>query len=1063
MLFLYLFTMIIALLPATGVMAQSPLRGRVLDRDTRTPLAGVSVRVLGSAKLTVTDRDGHFQLGPVMPADSILFTGVGYQPFKVQVTSLTEDRPVLLVPISAAIEQVEINTGYYKLPKERATGSFVFIDSAEIHRIPGGNILERLRGLGSGLQFTSPDGNTASDIRIRGLATIESDEKPLIILDNFPYEGNIEDIDPNQVVNVTILKDAAAASIWGARAGNGVIVITTRQDRRDGVVNVSFRHDQSVRPKPDLFYGRDFLPSGPVMEFEKTRYGQGHFPQNNARVDPYYVELLRDLDQGSIDSSFFKLEKDRLIRTDVRREILDHLYRIGRDRTSSLSVNGGGPKYGFVVQARYGKNEDVIRGNSSDNLSLSFRNRFNPWPWLTIASDLRYGSDYTDGAARGMNSLLANPIGISPYQTLTDPDGNARSIPYGLSYRYTREAGETGLLDWDYRPLEEGTLTQKRDTRREIRINNQVSIQLNTAFNLMALYSYRISSQSSKTLHGQGSYYVRNLVNRYTQANGSLTIPNNAILLTGSPRDQAVHQFRLQGNYSREVADWGKLNLLAGAEASSSLTDLYPGVAMYNFNEELLTGTTQYNYSQLYDVRPSGRGRIPMEGSARAQSRQRDLSYYANASVSVYRHLNFSGSLRWDGSNLFGVKANQKGVPLWSLGGSWDLARQYGLLSGLFSSLKLRTTYGITGNVNRNVSHYPTIRYLQTEFPVLTAAISSYGNPSLRWEKVHIWNTAVDWSSVGGELSGSLEVYNKTGRDLISDMNMDPTSGISGSYKVNYASIRSQGVDATIGYKVQWGATIIRPIFNVSFVHNRVTALHVKDDPGIHLYLRNSPPMREGYSRDIQYAAPWHGLYTSNGQPVIYMDGHVSDRYSIKMRDYLNLDSLITVGTRIPRLFGTFMPRISYKGFEFSSRIEFKGQYVFRKGSMSPLDEYGWSYHQDYFKRWQQPGDENFTHVPAAVDLANRNADTEAIKTLYLGSDVLIERGDHIHVGDLTVQHSLMANTYMRRYFHSVTLGVSMKNPGFIWRRNKEGLDPDYGDTGFGRTRSLHFGVSCNF
>src|SRR5690606_37904197 len=164
----------------------------------------------------------------------------------------------------------------------------------------GGDILQRLDGVAAGVQFVTPNGSEASDIRIRGLATIQSDASPLIVVDNFPYEGDITSINPNDIDNITILKDAAAASIWGARAGNGVIVITTKQGRYGQKSQISATSNVTVGQKPNLLYSRNRLPSEVVMGIEKEKYESGGYYVENTQQVPFpeYVEMLIARDNG---------------------------------------------------------------------------------------------------------------------------------------------------------------------------------------------------------------------------------------------------------------------------------------------------------------------------------------------------------------------------------------------------------------------------------------------------------------------------------------------------------------------------------------------------------------------------------------------------------------------------------------------------------------------------------------------------------------------------------------------------------------------------------------------
>ncbi|SPZ88258.1 Outer membrane receptor for ferrienterochelin and colicins [Sphingobacterium multivorum] len=208
---------------------EAQVSGHVRDENS-APLHGATLALKGSGISAKTDKNGFFSFGKMELPDSLTISFMGYNTQRIAVTSANGNISIVLQKSSHTIEEVQVvNTGFYSIPKERATGSFTVVDNKLLNRSVGGNILQRLDGVTPGVQFITPNGTKASDIRVRGLATIQSDASPLIVVDNFPYDGDISSINPNDIDNITILKDGATASIWGARAGNGVIVITTKK------------------------------------------------------------------------------------------------------------------------------------------------------------------------------------------------------------------------------------------------------------------------------------------------------------------------------------------------------------------------------------------------------------------------------------------------------------------------------------------------------------------------------------------------------------------------------------------------------------------------------------------------------------------------------------------------------------------------------------------------------------------------------------------------------------------------------------------------------------------
>jgi len=213
--------------------------------------------------MTSTNAEGYYEISVPVAGSEISFKLIGYESVKLHAEN--PELNVVLKTVYAELSEVTVNTGYQTLPKERATGSFVVLDKALFNRQVSTNILDRINGIAPGIQFNgwsqitpialSPSSKNTG-INIRGISTFNASTEPLIVLDNFPYEGEISNINPNDVENITILKDAAAASIWGARAANGVIVITTKKGKQNQKMQVEFNSNVTTINKPDLYYYR---------------------------------------------------------------------------------------------------------------------------------------------------------------------------------------------------------------------------------------------------------------------------------------------------------------------------------------------------------------------------------------------------------------------------------------------------------------------------------------------------------------------------------------------------------------------------------------------------------------------------------------------------------------------------------------------------------------------------------------------------------------------------------------------------------------------------------------
>ncbi len=279
------------------------IHGRVVDEKGQ-PVAGVTVKVKGSKNATSTNDNGEFSLMSVDENGTLQFTSINMEPFEIQVNGKTDLAISLKTKFTSLGDvNVQVNTGYQTIPKERATGSFVQIDNSLLNRRVGTNILDRLEGITSGLVFNAGNiyngtrmSNELTGITIRGRSSI--DEKvsadPLIVLDNFPYDGDIGSINPNDVESITVLKDAAAASIWGARSGNGVIVITTKKGRTNQKMKIELNSNVTVGDKPDLFYSKNFISSPDFINLETLLFNNGYLMMILIRsISLYFLLLLK--------------------------------------------------------------------------------------------------------------------------------------------------------------------------------------------------------------------------------------------------------------------------------------------------------------------------------------------------------------------------------------------------------------------------------------------------------------------------------------------------------------------------------------------------------------------------------------------------------------------------------------------------------------------------------------------------------------------------------------------------------------------------------------------------
>ena len=1039
--------------------AQEKIRGIVTD-DDGNPLVGASVKYMHTDRTTLTDETGEFVLPRLGDADTLVISYLGYMPFRLPVATASNPLHIALFSDPNALEEVVVNTGYYEIPKERATGSFTYIDNKLLRRGVSTNILERLEGVVNGVQFVQPQATDASGIRVRGLSTIDADTRPLIVVDNFPYEGDINTINPNDVESITVLRDAAAASIWGARAGNGVIVINTRRGQYDQPVQISFNSNMNVIDKPDLFYSQRYLPSYKVMEIQKELFERGSYREQNQTYIPSYIELLIKKRDNLIGEAEFLRQEAFMQSTDLRKEKLKYLYQTAINQQYALGVRGGGDAYRYAFSMGYDKNRSNLVGNTNNRLNISLQNSFRIGRQLELTGTFWY----THQSARNNATSLTQDSEI--YDALLDIAGNPASAANTYRALYRESAMESGLLDWSYRPLMEMRLADNTSGNREMRMNVGLRYSFLDNFNVQTTYQYTQGDDWSRQYYHPDSYYVRNLVNRFTQSDGTQVIPYGGVLEMGSPTDGFSHSARGQINYSRQFGVDHQVVALAGAELRARIVQMMPNLRIFNYDDDLGTGVTQLDYLTRWPTRPTGSNRIPLSNSTAtspSKHTNHDLSYFGNASYTYKERYVLSGSLRWDGSNLLGVKANQRGTALWSIGGSWQMSREAFFSIDWLTYLRLRSTYGSAGNIDKSQSHYPTISLGTNDITGLVQATLRHpGNPSLRWEQVNTANAGMDWRVYNNRIGGSIEYYDKHAKHLLGSNMMDPTTGAGDEYKTNYADLRTRGWDIQVDSRnlvgrFSWNTTLL-----LSSSKNKVTAFNGPEHDNVSYYFSRRIP-ETGRSLDMIYALPWHGLSGTDGMPIIYADGQQTTDASKYSAYYLNfpIDQLVQAGVTVPRLFGSLRNTFEWKGIQLGALISFKAGHVFRRNSIGPGQEYLGNpvYHMDYFKRWQQPGDERYTDVPAWAETAAPNQRW----AMYEQSEALITKGGVIRLQDVSLSYTLPKAHIAATHLQSLRLYAYVRNLGILWRANEYGIDPDFPNADYPAPRSFALGIQLDF
>lgn len=1056
------FIVLIAVLlfSSSLLYSQHIIKGIVTAADTHEPLEGAVITIQNKVS-AVTNKNGAFTIAAAQPGVTLTISFTGFDSLQV----VASNQPLLHIEMERSTAKIGsitvISNGYQTINRARATGSFAKIDSALLNRTVSTDVLSRLENITSGLFVAKTE--ESKDYFIRGISTLYASTQPLIILDNFPYQGDINNINPNDVHSITVLKDAAAASIWGARSGNGVIVITTRQGRYNEGTHISVNSSITWQKKPDLFYSRSFMNSSDFIDVEQYLFKQGFY--DDALNDTYgwpilspVVEILNNQRLGNISDAEAEQQINALRKQDVRNDESKYLYRNILQQQYALNLSGGANTFAYVLDLGYNKNPSTLAGNEDSRLTLHASSRFRPIPNLELQTETYFTS--AQNKYNGINKIIPgqDKFNLYPYAALSDQQGNALPVPKDYRLNYLDTVGGGLLSDWLYRPLDEIGYADNTTRLNDMLLKGSLKYSLQQGLTVSLSGQYQKSYNTSRYYYGTNTYTYRSFYDLYSYNDGaSVThaIPEGAIL-DKSVNELTSYSIRGQVDYDKTFGTKHIVTALAGAEVQQSQLSGQQN-RYYGYHDDVLS-FSPVDYLGFYPFYGNlGYGQIQyMDDLSGILNRY--TSYYANASYSFDNRYTLTASARKDASNLFGIATNKKGVPLWSAGASWKISGEKFYHSKWLSFLLLRATYGYSGNVRNDLAAVPTITYTGTTLPTyLTSAyINNLSNPQLSWETTGMFNLGLDLNAFNERLSTSIEYYVKRASNLLAPAPIDPTLGFD-NMTVNTAHLSGKGVDLKINYLIinkglKWNANLLFNYTTNKVTKYLLTSLAV---PGSYAGYGDIITPVEGKDPYALISYRFGGL-DSAGNPTGFSGSEKTTNYSTLIT-HAKWEDLVVEGTTRPPLYGSLLQTFTYKGWQLSFNISYKFNYWFRRPTINYYSLFrNWQMNADFEKRWQQPGDEKKTNIPSLVYPVDFYRDR-----FFQFSEATVERGDIVRLQDVNLTYNLPVRRLIRNNEGNLQFYLYGCNLPIIWRANKLGIDPDYQQ--LPPATSIAFGIRANF
>lgn len=1039
--FIALLAMLLIVL-ACVAQGKHQVSGTVTD-DQGEPLPGASIRLKGGTSGTATNADGQFSL---MVDGSKVTVVVSFIGMTAREVTLTAGKPttIALTSEGGMLDEL-IVSGFQTISRERSTGSAVILNTEKLDKVQTVDLSSKLEGLSPGLMIYN------NAMSIRGTSSFAVSGTPLLVIDGQPAMGiGIDDINPEIIDNVTVLKDAAATSLYGVRAANGVIVVTTKQAGKESL-DVSVSANCFVEPLPSFSY-QHFAPTGDIIDLERDYLlsdptymasPQAYFSSatnlNNARYMSAVQMLYYGLSKGDIDENQLNTQLDALRQNDYRREYRDRLQRTSLTQDYNVTLSQGSKKNKFFASGRFQHVAPHATYNRSHKFSFYLKDDIEVAPWL----HLTLGTNASFDRSRQSEATGLGYTAAMPYDRLLNADGT-HSYRYLYNEVLAQQVNATdGLQFMGYNAIEESELNQLTTNNTYTKYFAQAVVDITRGLQAEVKMQYEQLSIASEQYDEAQSYKMRALVNEYASAGTGgqfvYNIPLGGHLLSQNTRAD-YYNLRMQLNYSTVLAERHALTALVGGElrqdgrrSSTSERYGYDDQKLTYGQVDWLTLSRTGVVGQLYAA-----PRRLSEQLAVSEVLHRYVSAYMNGGYTFDGRYALNASVRVDQADLFGTDPKYRYRPLWSVGASWNATNEHFLNSvGWLDMLKLRATYGVTGNVDQSSSPYLLAGFatsLYTNGPI--TMLLSPPNSSLRWEQTRTLNAGADFRLVH-RLSGTFDIYHRRSSDLLVNKSIDPSLGFSGTARANNGVMENWGVELSATYDWLPRSSAHQLSTQLTAAYNRNTIKRIDYEPTDAIDMITAPRSnyRVGDAFNTLYAYRYAGL-TATGDPSIYNERNEV----VSIERVRNVGAVQAAGVLTPKWNGALTVDYRWRGLSAFVRLVGYAGHSLRADAVTLYDAYNpinsGAISEDIARRWTP--DNTDTDIPAMAlhtDVGERNyhwryADCQVVSAAF------------IKLRNVGVAWQLPSSWLQPLGVKGVTLKAQVDNL-MRWTRNDRDIDPE--------------------
>ena len=969
-----LLTLFVLICPLLALAQQTrQITGQVLDRADGTPLVGATVFIAPeetqaknyNPQGTIVYEQGRFAFKLPVSVKKVVVSYLGYEAQTIDISGKS-NFTIYLSATESKMDAVVV-TGYQRIEKRKLTSSIANVKMADIARDGVASVDEMLSGSIAGLTSTPTTGapGGASKVKIRSTVTLNGNTDPLWVLEGMPLEGNdipsdwsskenvdnlynmsIAGLNPADIEDITVLKDAAATAIYGARAANGVIIITTKKGRRNQATRVNVSASLFVTDRPNLDK-LNLMNASQKVDLELALAANGRLNYLSGMGG-----VARILDQAGeraalVGGGFSALSPEtqsainalRKNGTDWGKEI----YQVALNQQYSISISGGGNKASYYFSGGYYNEQGTTVGTGFERLNLTLKTDYDLLKNLRFGTSVFVGQNKNDSYVSDTD-VFTNPSRytrtVNPYLNAYNPDGS-----YLYDPDMTARQRDSDVLDYNY--FEERNNTEYTLKTRSIKTIFDLDYQPVKGLRLYTQFGLQVDNSMTEKMAQENSYFTRKYA-RNSVVDGVRYMPEGGVIQNWNS-DMSQYNWKAQIEYSGTFAKKHELDLMAGMEMRGT------------------TNTTIHTKGFGYDHKtmvtepmpiPSGDAGERLANSSYFKQYQKSfyenryLSYFFTGSYTYDNRYTIFGSMRYDGTNLFGVDPKYKFNPMWSISGAWSVNHEKFLRDAKWlDNLRLRASYGAQGNIDRSTSPYIlgtwTTRNVGGSFED-AIFVSSPPNQNLRWETTYTWNAALDFAALENRIGFTFEIYGRNSKNLITTRTIPQETGFT-STSSNFGEMSSKGIEFTLN-TVNVRTRDFRWETSINIAHNtdRVDKVHIDEN--------SYTPSKEGYSSSAVFAYKTAGL-DEYGIPMFWKDGQkVSLReftdFRLDKTDYgffvlydpqvstsqsAIRNNLSYIGSQNPNITGGFNNRFYYKNFDLSVSCNFVfGQLVKRTPFYSP-------------------------------------------------------------------------------------------------------------------------------